>query len=239
MATGSTLLLVHGAWCGGWVWEPVVEVLAGRGVAVEVIEQLPSAGSDAAELGDLQADVDCVRARLDALGDSVVVCGHSYAGVVMTELARQPGIVRSIYLSAFWPAEGQSLLELVGGRPPDWIVARDDGSLAITDDAARAHQILFGDLDADRAASAHERLVLQSTATFLAPSGATARAHPATYVLCTEDQAVPLALQEAMAAAADDVVRLQSAHFAQLSHPHELADLLGSAVANGAWSAAS
>lgn len=239
MATGSTLLLVHGAWCGGWVWEPVVEVLGARGVAVEVIEQLPSAGTDAARLGDLQADVECVRARLAALGDSVVICGHSYAGVVMTELAGHPALVRGIYLSAFWPAGGQSLLDLVGGRPPDWIVARDDGSLAIADDVALAHRILFGDLDADRAARAHERLVLQSAATFLAPAGATTRGHPATYVLATEDQAVPLALQEAMAAAADDVVRLQSAHFAQLSHPHELADLLACAVASGAWSAAS
>jgi pimeloyl-ACP methyl ester carboxylesterase len=230
MAKGSTLLLVHGAWCGGWVWQPVVDVLRGSGMAVEVIEQLPSAGPDGAELGGLDADVDCVRARLSALGDSVVVCGHSYAGVLMTELADHPAIARSIYLAAFWPAEGQSLLGLVGGVPPDWIVGRDDGSLAITEDVARAHQVLFGDLDADRAAATHERLASQSAASFLAPSGAATRSHPATYVLCTEDHAVPPPLQEAMAARAEDVVRLQSAHFAQLSRPRELAELLSAAV---------
>ena len=239
MARGSTLLLVHGAWCGGWVWEPVVEVLSERGVAVEVIEQLPSAGPDAAELGDLQADVECVRARLETLGEPVVLCGHSYAGVVMTELAWHPAITGSIYLSAFWPAEGQSLLDLVGGRPPDWIVAGDGGSLTITDDVARAHEVLFGDLGADRAARLHQQLVAQSAASFLAPAGATTRAHPVTYVLCAEDQAVPVRLQEAMAAAADDVVRLQSAHFAQLSHPDELAELLAGAVAKAAGSALS
>jgi pimeloyl-ACP methyl ester carboxylesterase len=230
MGQGSTLLLVHGAWCGDWVWKPLREALAERGVRVEVIEQLPSAGPDASGLGDLRADVECVRSRLAELSGSVVVCGHSYAGVVLSGLADHPAIEGSVYLSAFWPAEGQSLFDLVGGQPPDWIVPRDDGSLAITDDAARAHHVLFGDLDAEEAGRAHERLVLQSAASFLAPSSAPIRSHPVTYVLCSEDQAIPVGLQEAMATAADDVLRLHSAHFAQLSHPEELAGMLAGVV---------
>ena len=88
--TSSTLLLIHGAWCGGWVWEPVHAASRERGVRVEVIEQLPSAGPHAGSFGDLGADVECVTTRLSELGGSVVVCGHSYAPVVMTELAAHP-----------------------------------------------------------------------------------------------------------------------------------------------------
>jgi len=230
MAQGPTLLLVHGAWCGGWVWEPLLGALRERGVSAEVIGQLPSAGPDGAELAGLAADVECVRSRLAELGESVVVCGHSYAGVVMTQLADHPAIARSIYLAAFWPGEDQSLLDLVGGRPPEWIVGRDDGCLAITDDAARARHVLFADLDAEPAARVHEQLVLQSAASFLTGSAAISRSHPVTYVLCTEDQCVPPALQEAMSAPADDVVRLHSAHFAQLSHPDDLAEVLARVV---------
>lgn len=230
MGQSSTLLLVHGAWCGGWVWEPLREALREHGVRVEVIDQLPSAGSDAAALGDLRADVECVRSRLGELEGPVVMCGHSYAGIVMSELGDHPMIERSVYLSAFWPDEGQSLLELVGGRPPDWIVVREDGSLAITDDRARACEVLFGDLDAEQALRAHERLVLQSASSFLAPSTAPTRSHPVSYVLCTEDRCIPPALQDAMAASAEDIVRLQSAHFAQLSHPDELAGVLAGFV---------
>ena len=231
MTQGSTLLLVHGAWCGGWVWEPLLAELQERGVRAEVIEQLPSAGPDAAALGGLDADVEHVRARLSELGGPVVVCGHSYAGVVMTELADHPSIARSVYLAAFWPTDGQSLLELVGGQPPPWIDLRDDGSLAITGDAERARDALFADLGADDAARTSERLVLQSAASFVAPCGAPARSHPCTYVLCSEDGAVPPALQEMMSAPADDVVRLRCAHFAQLSQPAQLADLLAALVA--------
>ncbi|HWI09439.1 MAG TPA: alpha/beta hydrolase [Solirubrobacteraceae bacterium] len=231
MTRGSTLLLIHGAWCGGWVWEPLLARLRERGVRVEVIAQLPSAGVDAGRLEDLQADVGRVRSQISAAGGSVVLCGHSYAGMLMSELANHPAVERSVYLAAFWPVKGQSLLDLVGGRPPDWIVGREDGSLAITDDADRARDVLFGDLAPDDAARAHERLVLQSAASFMTPSGAPARSHPCTYVLCTDDQCVPPALQEAMSAPADDVVRLQSAHFAQLSHPGQLAQVLTTMVA--------
>ncbi len=208
------------------MWEPVHAALRERGVRVEVIEQLPSAGPHAGSFGDLGADVECVTTRLSELGGSVVVCGHSYAGVVMTELAAHPAIDHSVYLTAFWPKEGQSLFDLVGGHPPNWIVPRDDGTLAITDDSARARRALFGDLDDDRAARVHGQLVLQSAASFLAPSTAPVRTHPVTYVLCADDQAIPLALHEAMSAPADDVVQLQSAHFAQLSDPQQVAELL-------------
>lgn len=234
MTHDSTLLLVHGAWCGGWVWEPLLGPLRERGVRVEVIERLPSAGADAGRLGDLHADVECVRARISEAGGSVVVCGHSYAGMVMTEFADHPAVERTVYLTAFWPGQGQSLFDLVGGQPPDWIVGRDDGSLAITDDVERARHVLFGDLEAEDAARAHGRLVLQSAASFVTPSGAPARSHPSTYVLCTDDQCIPLALQEAMSAPADDVVRLPAAHFAQLSHPEQLAAVLATVVAGPA-----
>lgn len=211
-------------------WEPLLGPLRERGVRVEVIEQLPSAGPEAERLGDLHADVECVRARLSEVGGSVVLCGHSYAGVLMTELADHPAIERSVYLTAFWPGKGQSLLDLVGGQPPDWIVVRDDGSLAIIDDAERARDVLFADLEFTDATQAYEQLVLQSAPSFLTPCGAPASSHPSTYVVCTEDQAIPLALQEAMSAPADDVVRLQSAHFVQLSQPEQLADVLAASV---------
>jgi hypothetical protein len=82
----------------------------------------------------------------------------------------------------------------------------------------------------------HDELVLQSAASIFAPpSGAPARSHPTTYVLCTDDWAIPLAAQEAMSAAADSAVRLQSAHVLQLSHPEVLADVLAGMVRRLWW----
>ena len=196
--------------------------------------RLPSAGTEPGGLGDLAADADYVRARLDEAGSPVVLCGFSYGGMVITEVADHPAITHSIYVAAFWPPRGQSLLDLaLAGEEelPPWIVDRGDGSLAITDDLELARQALAADLDLDAVARVREECVVQSAAAFAAPSSAPDRSHPVTYVLCTEDEAVPVPAQEAMSAAADNTIRIKSAHFVQFSRSEELADALAGVVA--------
>jgi pimeloyl-ACP methyl ester carboxylesterase len=233
MSETPTLLLVHGAWGGGWHWDPVLEPLRERGVRYEVIERLPSAGTDAAGLGDLAADAEHARARLDKVGGPVVLCGFSYGGMVITEVADHPAISHSIYVAAFWPPKGKSLRDLGGDTLPPWIVDREDGSLAITDDREVARKALGADIDPDGFAPVREKCVLQSAASFEAPSSAPARSHPVTYVLCTEDEAVPVPAQEAMAASADSTIRIESAHFVQFSRTEELANALAGVVVGG------
>jgi pimeloyl-ACP methyl ester carboxylesterase len=226
-----TLLLIHGAFAGAWVWEPALDPLRQRGVRVEAIERLPSAGTDPSALGDLGGDAEHVRARVDQIAGPVVLCGHSYGGMVITHFADHPAVTHSVYLAALWPGEGQSVTDLLGGSAlPDWVVDRGDGSLAVGEDVETVRQALFADLDPDPAADAHARMVLQSAASSVAPSGAPPRLHPTTYVLCSEDQVLPLESQEAMGAVADHTVRLYSAHYPQLSSPEQLADVLAEIV---------
>jgi hypothetical protein len=61
----TTFVLVHGAWVGGWYWSEVADRLRKAGHRVEVIEQLPSAGTDPAALGDLAADAEAVKQTVD------------------------------------------------------------------------------------------------------------------------------------------------------------------------------
>lgn len=230
--SGSTLLLVHGAWSGAWIWEPVLGPLGEKGIGVEVIEQLPSAGEAPGELRDLHADAEHVRERMAGIPGPVAICGHSYGGMVITEVADDPSISHSIYLAAFWPGAGQSVLDILGEGPlPDWIVDRGDGSLMITDDVELAREALFAGLDSDSAARAHQQFVLQAAGSLATPSRAPHRSHSTTYILCTDDQAVPVAAQEEMSASADETIRLQSDHCPQLSHPEELAEALVGVVA--------
>ena len=227
-----TLLLVHGAWCGGWMWEPTAQLLREQGRSVVVVDRLPSTGTDPAVLDTLTEDAAHVGRVLDTLDGPAVLCGHSYGGMVITELAQHPGVVHSVYLSAFWPRAGESLISILGdGPPPDWQVIRDDGAIAITDDEVRATDALFADLPETAAQSAYAQLVLQSLPSFLTPSSGAAHAHPTTYVVCTEDRAIPPAAQDAMAASADAVLRLDSAHCPQLSHPAAVARILADVAA--------
>ena len=194
------------------------------------MDQLPSAGTDPASLGDLSADASRVRQILDAVNEPVVLVGHSYGGMVITELADHPKVRHSVYLAAFWPQRGQSLLDLLGDAPlPNWFIQRDDGALEFTDDFELLWESLCADLDRNRAREVLSRAVLQSAAAFGAPSTAPVRAHPTTYVIAAQDSdnCVPVAAQEAMSASADYVVRLPAAHMVQLSRPEALAEALG------------
>ena len=57
---------------------------------VPVVDQLPSAGTDPASLGDLTTDANYVRQVLDTIDEPVVLVGHSYGGMVITEFSRPP-----------------------------------------------------------------------------------------------------------------------------------------------------
>lgn len=224
----TNYVLVHGAFVGGSYWGEVARLLEADGHRVDVIEQLPSAGPDPGTLGDFQADVQEVTRAVEAVDAPVVLVAHSAGGAAATELADHPAVARTVYLAAMWPARGQSVLDLLSAGPPmDWATPQDDGTFRTVDDLDLLHQRLCADVDRERAEVELRRMVFQSGAGFATPSSAPDRAHPTTYIICEQDNAVPTAAQEQMSAAADEVHRLPSSHQPMISMPGRLAELLG------------
>jgi len=116
-ATPKTFVLVHGAWHGGWCWRRVADLLTARGhrvfaptlTGVAERSHLASAGVN------LSTHVDDVVNLLkwEELED-VVLCGHSYGGMVISGVAEKApaGAIGSlVYLDAFLPDDGYSLLD--------------------------------------------------------------------------------------------------------------------------------
>jgi pimeloyl-ACP methyl ester carboxylesterase len=97
----TTFVLVPGGSVGGWHSSEVADRLRKAGHRVEVIEQLPSGGTDPAALGGLAADAEAVKQIVERIGEPVILMGHSYGGVVITELADHPAVAHSVYLDAF------------------------------------------------------------------------------------------------------------------------------------------
>ena len=110
-------VLVPGAWMGGWAWSEVASILKHNGREVHAIT-----------LSGLRDNEDASRVRLathvrDVLDylraqtlENVVLVGHSYSGVVVGQVAAQaPEVVaHTVYVEAFLPIDGQSLLEVSG-----------------------------------------------------------------------------------------------------------------------------
>ena len=132
----ATFLICHGAWSAGWAWKKVRPLLraAGHEVFTPTYTGLGERARQANPSVDLETHIEDVLAVIDFedLRDFVLV-GHSYGGMVATAVAdRVPERVKQlIYLDAFVPGNGQSLLDLRGpaprpaataGQGEDWLV---------------------------------------------------------------------------------------------------------------------
>jgi pimeloyl-ACP methyl ester carboxylesterase len=220
----APIILVHGAWHGSWAWDPVTERLRDAGHDVVVVD-LPSSGPDATSLGDFDDDVAVVRVALDALPASPIVVGHSYGGqVISAATAGRAGIARLVYVCAFMLDVGQSTTDALADEPPDWVEPLADGiAVRVIDPVG----VFYGDVEPALAQRCAQRLHPQSVAAATAPLPA-AGWHdiPSRYVICEQDQAMPVPVQEAMSCHADEVVRLDASHSPFLSRPDELVALL-------------
>lgn len=114
----ATFVLVHGAWGGGWCWKPIVGRLREHGHTVYT-PTLTGVGERSHLMGpdiDLDTQItDVVNVmKWEDLTD-VVLCGHSYGGMVISGVAEQmeSAISSIIYLDAFLPDDGKSLADYV------------------------------------------------------------------------------------------------------------------------------
>jgi pimeloyl-ACP methyl ester carboxylesterase len=114
----STLVLVHGAWHGGWCWDRVAPVLraAGHVVHTPTLTGLSERAHLLSPQVGLDTHTEDVVRLLDVLDlHEVVLVGHSYAGQIITAVAdRRPArVARRIHLDAFVGADGEAARDLL------------------------------------------------------------------------------------------------------------------------------
>jgi pimeloyl-ACP methyl ester carboxylesterase len=115
----ATFVLVHGAWHGGWCYARVAKKL--RAAGHEVYTPTLTGVGERSHLAGMHITLathikDIVNVfEYENLND-VILCGHSYGGMVISGVASAIGErIRSLFfLDAFLPQDGQSLFDLVG-----------------------------------------------------------------------------------------------------------------------------
>jgi pimeloyl-ACP methyl ester carboxylesterase len=231
----ARFVLVHGAFGGAWSWEPVVAPLEAAGHAVETLD-LPGGGEDTTPVEEITLS-SCAARVCEVLAqrpEPAVLVGYSMGGAVVTEAAgRCPDRVRSlIFVAAFMPADGQSLLDLTqlpegaGDMVQANIVVEGDPPFAtLPDEAALA--AIYNCCAPDDAAAAVARRRPQAVAVFATPVSVPRDALAGirrSYVLTKRDNSIPVALQRRMIAEhpCDRVIELDADHCPQLSATDEL-----------------
>lgn len=239
----ATVVIVHCAWWGAHLWQRVRRRLqaAGHEVLTPTLTGL-SERSHLVGLGGKEVDLDLNIQDILAVLDweelnEVRIVGHSYSGVVVTAVAdRVPErIAEVIYVDAFVPEDGHSMLDML---PPPVRAGFEQQVQTLPDGRKVLPPRQFdylgrrgpGSLSEDEIRHELGRFVSQPWATFTQPARLTGAGAgvPRTYIHCTDKvEPDPFAAFAARARARGERVQdLNTGHFAMLTAPDELADLL-------------
>lgn len=227
-----TIILVHGAFAESSSWSDVIALLKGRGHRViAAANPLRSVSGDAAEIASI------VR----AIEGPVILVGHSYGGVVITEAAHGNANVRAlVYVAAFAPEPGESSLSLSARFPGSTLgdalmpVALPDGGQDLYIRPELFHTQFAADVAPTHAAlmAATQRPVTE--AALAEPSRhATWRTLPSYMIYGSADRNIPPAVMAFMAGRAGTrrtVVIDGASHALMLSYPEQVAELIEEAA---------
>ncbi|WP_218010762.1 alpha/beta fold hydrolase [Herbidospora mongoliensis] len=191
-----TIVLVHGAFTGSGSWKRVIRRLHGHGLPVIAA---------ANPLRSVEGDADYLRDVIDGIGGPVVLAGHSYGGMVISQ-AVHPAVKALVYVSAFAPETGESALVLSqkfeGSTLADALIAYPvaTGGSEFRIDPARFHQQYCHDVDPE---SAEVMAILQRPVTERALSDMATRAAwhdtPSWFVYGDRDRSIPVEAMRHMA----------------------------------------
>jgi pimeloyl-ACP methyl ester carboxylesterase len=215
------VVLVHGGFVDGSGWEGVYRILKNGGYTVSVVQNPTISLAD---------DVAVTRRVVAAQNGPVVLVGHSYGGVVITEAGNDPKVAGLVYIAAFAPDRGESVSTLIKDPPPGApvppILPPQDGYLFL--DNAKFPASFAADVDRERAAFMADSQVPWGVdalgGTISEPAWKT---KPSWYLVATDDKMIPPAAQRFMSKrAGSTVVEAAGSHAIYVSQPNTVAVLI-------------
>jgi pimeloyl-ACP methyl ester carboxylesterase len=222
----ATIVLVHGAWADGSSWSRVIPLLQVKGRKV-IAAQLP--------LSSLADDLAATQRIVSDIDGPVVLVGHSWGGMAITQAGVAANVAALVYLSAFAPDVGESGGGLIGAHPTPPAL-----STVVTDRAGFVYQTEEGfvsniapDLPAEEArVLAVTQGRLAGKAFEQTVSVAAWKTKPSWFCVTADDRVVSVELQSASASRMKaKTTVIHASHMSLLSHPSEVASVIEEAVA--------
>jgi pimeloyl-ACP methyl ester carboxylesterase len=220
-----SIVLVHGGFVDGSGWEQVYRMLKKDGYAVSVVQNPTTSLAD---------DVAATKRVLSGETRPVILVGHSYGGVVITEAGNDPKVAGLVYIAAFAPDKGESVAALIKdpapGAPVPPILPPQDGYLLL--DKAKFAASFAADLPKDQADfMANSQLPWGVDALGGAVTEAAWRAKPSWYLVATDDKMIPPEAQRAMSKRAGaTVTEVRGSHAVYVSKAEAVVALIKQAA---------
>ena len=230
----KNIVLVHGAFVDGSGWKAVADILARDGYTVS-IAQPPETS--------LEDDVAATRRVLDRQDGPTVLVGHSYGGVVITEAGNNPHVKALVYVAAFQPDAGESLVKLRMSMPPvsdsvrmsmlpatDATAASPDGFLYL--DPAQFHADFAADLpQATSDFMARSQVGLSVKAAGAAVGNPAWKTKPSYAIVAKDDRSINPDLERSMYRRSGAVTtEIAASHAVYISQPQAVAAVIEKAA---------
>jgi len=221
------VVLVHGLFADGSCWSEVIPRLQAVGLNVTSVQ------NPLTTLADAVAETQRVIDRQD--GPTVLV-GHSFSGMIVSEVGVDPKVSALVYVAARAPDAGEDYAALAKTypTPPATAGVVFDGDEGRLTEAAFLHDFA-GDLPEAQAWALyavqtpfHKALLTGKT------QHAAWRSKPSYYAVSTDDRTIDPDLERFMARRMGaTTIELKSSHLSLISHPREIADLILRAAGRG------
>ncbi|TGD82547.1 alpha/beta fold hydrolase [Hymenobacter wooponensis] len=217
----KNIVLVHGTWADGSSWAKVIPLLQAKGYHVTAVQN---------PLTSLTDDVAATKRALALQDGPVLLVGHSWGGVVITEAGNDAKVAGLVYVAAAAPEEGQSFLELVQTAPAtpgnDEIRPDASGFVSMTpkgimedfaQDLPQTEQQVLISTQGPQAFSALQEKITQ----------AAWKTKPSWYIVAANDRMINPDLERTLAKKMNaTTTTLPSSHVVMLSQPEQVAAVI-------------
>ena len=223
----KSVVLVHGGFVDGSGWMDVYKILKKDGYKVTIVQNPTNSLAD---------DVAVTRRAIAAVDGKVILVGHSYGGVVVSEAGTDAKVAGIVYIAAFAPDKGESVASLIAnpapGAPVPPILPPQDGYLFL--DSAKFAASFAADVKPDVAQFMADSQVPWGLAALQgAVTNPAWRVKPSWYLVSSEDRMIPPAAQRMMAARAGaKVEEAAGSHAIYVSKPAVVAAIIEEAARN-------
>lgn len=225
-AAAKSVVLVHGAFADGSAWHKVIPLLQAQGLAVIAVQN---------PLTSLADDVAHTRRAIARLEGPIVLVGHSWAGVVITEAGGDEKVSALVYIAAISPADGENANDMLRQFPPSpglQTLVVDGQGFAVLPADSLARNFAQDLPAADAAILAATQGPVQTACFDERVTSAAWQTKPVWALVTKQDRMLqPAYLRAAAERMKATIVEIDSSHVPQSSNPAVVAEVILRAVA--------